>query len=398
MPLGRVLVTDGEQRAALAAVRSLGRAGYQVDVAGSTDRPLAGASRFASRTRRVADPLGAPEDFAAQLTELVTRERYQAVLPITDAAHLAVLPIREQLRPAVVAGPPLATFQAAADKEHVLQLAERCGIRAPPQVVLAGPIESGTLPSSIRFPAVAKPARSVAGVGESLGKFSVRHAVDQAELCRVLTELPPTAFPVLVQERIVGPGTGLFFLRWNGRIVARFAHRRIREKPPAGGVSVLAESVAAPDDLVHRAELLLDALDWQGVAMVELKTQTATGVPYIMEINGRLWGSVQLAIDAGVDFPRLLVEAALGRQPAAPPGWRVGARSRWLWGDIDHLLLRLTRSPTQLSLPPGAGSRLAAIGRFLRWNPFREADSVFRFDDPGPFFRESRQWLTALRG
>ena len=46
--------------------------------------------------------------------------------------------------------------------------------------------------------------------------------------------------------------------------------------------------------------------------MLELKVDAATGVPYVMEVNGRFWGSLQLAVDAGVDFPVLLVRRALG--------------------------------------------------------------------------------------
>ena len=82
---------------------------------------------------------------------------------------------------------------------------------------------------------------------------------------------------------------------------AVFAHRRLREKPPSGGVSVYRESVAPDPSLVARAAALLAGLGWRGVAMVEMKTDARTGTPYLMEVNGRFWGSLQLAVDAGVD-------------------------------------------------------------------------------------------------
>ena len=53
-----------------------------------------------------------------------------------------------------------------------------------------------------------------------------------------------TRYPSLIQERIVGPGIGVFVLCDHGRLLAAFAHRRLREKPPSGGASVLCESVA----------------------------------------------------------------------------------------------------------------------------------------------------------
>ena len=138
------------------------------------------------------------------------------------------------------------------------------------------------------------------------------------ELSAALNRLPREAFPVLIQERIVGAGLGVFLLRHAGRTEAAFAHRRLREKPPSGGVSVLAEAVELPPALLERAERLLDCFGWNGVAMVEFKEDAATGEPVLMEVNGRFWGSLQLAIDSGVDFPSRLVALAAGGPAGLP--------------------------------------------------------------------------------
>jgi predicted ATP-grasp superfamily ATP-dependent carboligase len=197
-----------------------------------------------------------------------------------------------------------------------------------------------------------------------------------------LCALPAVAFPVLLQRRVRGPGEGLFVLRWNGRVVAEFAHRRLREKPPEGGVSVYRESIALDGKLAAAGRRLLEALDWQGVAMIECKRDQVTGQHVLMEINGRLWGSLQLAIDAGVDFPRLLVSCALGGSARVPPvtRYRVGVRSRWFWGDVDHLYLRLRNGES----PAG---KLAAVRDFLRVG--LSGEEIWRWRDPTPFLLES---------
>jgi hypothetical protein len=133
-------------------------------------------------------------------------------------------------------------------------------------------------------------------------KHVVHHAADRSQLEKAPGVLPPSAYPLILQQRIVGPGTGIFLLLWDGRVRAVFAHRRLREKPPAGGVSVYRESIVADPALVERSRRLLARLHWQGVAMVEFKIDAFTGTPYLMEINGRFWGSLQLAIDAGIDL------------------------------------------------------------------------------------------------
>ena len=120
--------------------------------------------------------------------------------------------------------------------------------------------------------------------------------------------------------------------------------------------------------------------------------ESSTGTPYLMEINGRFWGSLQLAVDAGVDFPALLLDAAFGASPVPPPSWRPGVRSRWWWGEVDHLVARARRSRAELDLPADAPGRGRAFVEFLA---IRRADrgEVFRWSDPAPAVRESLDWL-----
>jgi len=137
---------------------------------------------------------------------------------------------------------------------------------------------------------------------------------------------------------------------------------------------------------LHRSgTTLLARLGWQGVAMIECKRDLATGRYVFMEVNGRLWGSLQLAIDAGVDFPALLVGCALGASVVPAASYRIGVRSRWFWGDVDHLYLRLRDGN-------GAGEgtgRLAAVRDFFRVRPGRDREEIWRWRDPGPFLLET---------
>jgi hypothetical protein len=128
--------------------------------------------------------------------------------------------------------------------------------------------------------------------------------------------------------------------------------------------------------------------------MVEYKLHTNTGVPYLMEINGRLWGSLQLAIDAGVDFPKLLVELALGATPARVTTYEIGVRSRWEWGDVDHLLASVLHPSRFASFPDRPRyPRLAAVAGFIRGFAPGNRHEIFRRDDLGPMIRETTDWF-----
>jgi predicted ATP-grasp superfamily ATP-dependent carboligase len=289
-----------------------------------------------------------------------------------------------------------ATFHAISDKRRVLAAAAELGLAVPDQRVLECREDATLLDASeLRFPLVLKPSRSVGG-DDARVKLSVRHARDAAALRAALEELPPEAYPLLLQQRIEGPGTGVFLLLWDDEVRAVFAHRRLREKPPAGGVGVRCESVAAAPALVSDAVALLRHFGWRGVAMVEFKVDGASGTPYLMEVNGRFWGSLQLAIDAGVDFPALLLASALGEPQPPVVSYRIGLRSHWWLGEVDHVIARLRRGDAALHLPAGAPSRVRALSElFTSWRPGQSHDT-FRRDDPRPFFRELRQWVAAL--
>jgi predicted ATP-grasp superfamily ATP-dependent carboligase len=222
---------------------------------------------------------------------------------------------------------------------------------------------------------------------------AVSYSNSEAELRQALMRLPTSSYPVLLQERIVGPGVGVSLLIWNGELRAAFCHRRIREKPPSGGVSVLRESIPLEDDLLEASVGLLKDLEWQGVAMLEYKRDMNSGTYYLMEINGRLWGSLQLAIDSGVDFPVLLVKAALGEPLPPVTKYRIGIRSRWEWGDVDNLLALLFHTSDRLALPSGRPRRLAVIADFFQALRTGTQSEVLRLSDPLPFIRESVNWI-----
>ena len=388
-----VVVTDGEQRSALALVRSLGAAGHRIVVVSRTGRSLAGASRWCAADHAAPDPLASPAAYANAVLAVADDASATAVLSVTEPSLLALLPARDRFTTARIPAPPLEAFRRISDKALLTEAAPSCGIAIPVQRTARSRADALAMieDASLAFPLVLKPARSV---GERDGtRLTVRHAASREEMRTALRTLPDSAFPLLVQQRLTGAGVGIFLLRWAGRTLAVFSHRRLLEKPPSGGVSVYRESIAADPVLVERSCRLLDRFDWEGVAMVEYKLDAA-GTPHLMEINGRFWGSLQLAIDAGVDFPGLLLAASAGLDPEPVTSYRVGVRSRWWWGQVDHLVTRLRRDDRALHVPGDSPPRWrVALGLFAPWRS-GERSEILRFEDPAPFLRESLDWIT----
>ena len=146
-----------------------------------------------------------------------------------------------------------------------------------------------------------------------------------------------------------------------------------------------SESVAVDPRLQEFSQRLLDSVGWHGVAMVEFK-MTPEGTPYLIEINGRFWGSLQLAIDAGVDFPWLLYRVVLGQSVEPVDNYAVGVRNLWLLGDLDHLYLRLKERG-------GLREKWRAVRAFLRMFEAGTRHEVNRWDDVRPFLCEMGRYL-----
>ena len=291
--------------------------------------------------------------------------------------------------------PSVGTFNRAANKVEVLALAEKLSVPIPTGVVLTRPGERPQWPTELRFPVVVKPHRSRIMVDGRWHSTAVTYAENEAELKAVLDAKDPSEYPILLQQRIVGPGVGVFMCYQHGRLVAEFSHRRIREKPPSGGVSVLCESVPVVPQAKQYAQALLDALRWEGVAMVEFKMDMADQSLKLIEINGRFWGSLQLAIDAGVDFPALLVQTLADEPMPVIDSYRVGVRSRWLMGDFDALLMRLFKREDELHLPPGHAGKLLSILRFLKLWQKDTYNEIVRLSDLKPAWHELQRWFAA---
>jgi hypothetical protein len=88
---------------------------------------------------------------------------------------------------------------------------------------------------------------------------------------------------------------------------------------------------------------MLDALNWHGVAMVEFRRDDRDGEYKLMEVNPKFWGSLDLALAAGADFPGDLCHMALGRALPFTDHYRRGLRFHWPLsgqGDLFHLWTR----------------------------------------------------------
>ncbi len=388
----KVLVLDANQRSALAIIRSLGRRGLEVVAGDQVANSLGGTSRYAAASVCYPDPAADPGRFVGEIIDIVDRMAIDTIIPVTDLTTMLLVSQSDLRECAHLAAPRTRSYEALTDKARLIDLAGKLGIATPQTRTVHTAAAVAEAAHDFGFPLVLKPARSRYVKDNQIHTTRVEIVRSPESLDAILETISwLTDVPCLVQRFVPGFGAGAFALYGPSGPIAWFAHKRLREKPPTGGVSVLSESAPIDPTMQSAAAKLLSAVGWTGVAMVEFRV-AADGTPYLMEVNGRFWGSLQLSIDCGLDFPWLLYQVTHDIPVDTPTEYTVGRRLRWLLGDVDSLFIELRQSPSRIRC-----KARAIIAFALTFVDFGCRQEILRLHDPRPGIVESLQWVRALR-
>jgi predicted ATP-grasp superfamily ATP-dependent carboligase/protein-tyrosine-phosphatase len=376
-----VLVLGAEPRIAVTIARSLHRRGIPTDIGVLTANEPRVRSRAVRQFLRFPSPHDSSDNFLGTLREQIRTQGYDVLIPCSDSTLTACMAHYEQLSALLyVACPPPEITGRILNKQMTLEAAERCGIRFPRTYCFRGLEELKAMQDTLPFPLIAKPAKKLMA-----GAFKTRGFQSFVQLEQAFVENPEFGIQNLIQEHCKGVGVGVEMLMHRGEAVALFQHRRLKELPATGGVSVLAIAEELDPRLVEMSVHLLRELDWYGVAMVEFLYDAQSDEATLMEVNGRYWGSIALATHAGVDFPGLHWQVIHGERPDTLPAYRRGLRARWLTGDLLRLYSLFFPSATDAGT---SGGRWKEVARFVA--DFRPGtrDMLWSWKDPAPAFRE----------
>jgi len=303
-----VLVARASYSKAYPIVESLKKAGYRVIVATDKKGTELQFSIFPDKFVYVANPYVSEKLYIASVLRAVKENSIDIVIPVGFIDFLLLSKYKDALEKYTIV--PTDNYEKIvklSNKWYIKKLAESIGINYPKTLSLKGRVDISIIKTFIKdvgFPLVVK------GLGDdSKPKFV-------SSLSDLLKEVDLRVNEgVLLQEFIVGDGVGYFALSCEGQPMAEYIHRRILEINPLGGASVKASSNFDPEPLLLGRKLIRE-VKWTGVIMIEFKKDAESGAYYLIEINPKFWGSLELAYRAGVDFPRYLVDFFLkGKKP-----------------------------------------------------------------------------------
>lgn len=376
-----VLVLDADLPPALTIARSLHRKGVLVEIASHESKPIAGYSNTIVKRLRYPDPLEHEFDFIEWVAERLADPRYDLVIPVTERTVTPLLKHRSGLADARLAMAGSDGLAVVLDKSRTVALAEKLSIPSPASRLVSSVAEAHEAAAALGYPIVVKPVSSVGGRGMQNVQLTVSYALNPSQLSSKVGHALQYG-GALLQERFEGDGVGIELIADHGKVIYAFQHLRQHEVPLTGGGSSLRMSVPIEPSLMDASEKLMRALAWHGVAMVEFKRNSVTGQFRLMEINGRFWGSLPLAVEAGADFPamlyELLVEGRVGNWKPYLNDITVRNLSRDVYW--HELVVRKDAPPGLVQLP----SRREVLGDLaLVFSPRHRFD-VQKWRDPLP--------------
>lgn len=362
---GRVLVTNVEERAALAACRGLHAAGFTV-VGAASARPAAGLwSRACAERARLPDPRTDAQGFVEGVGALVATRRVDAVIASVDAAVAALAGATGALGRRL-GFPPREAVLRSLDKLELARAAEAVGLGAPESAVCERPEQGAAAARALGYPLLVKPRTTVVGAPGPRRQLPATLVHDDDELRAALAA---AGTPALLQRH--QRGAAVFSCGGvvaGGRLLGLAFSRYARTWRPAAGSAAYSETIAIPAGLDEQVLALVLELGWEGIFELELLGDDRPR--HAIDFNPRPYGSMALAIRAGVNLPALWCDALLGRDPA-PARSRPGFRYRFEEADLRHLAWQAAHGHPRAAL---------AVLRPRR----RTAHAFFRLSDPLP--------------
>ena len=378
-----VLLTYGWVRSSYSALRNFKKHDLQVVVSDSSSIGMSQFSRFSSGFKKYTSHYKHENKFISDILNICSSKGIKFILPSHNETEIIARHRHKFPDDLVTMIPDESHCRMFNNKSDAYDYVSNIDVPVPCRIKYADPnLVSQLLKNKGMEKTVIKLLTGNSGKGVFYGtnpehtQSIVKELIDKYKL--VASRYPQ------IEEYVEGEGYGCSVLYSSGEFIANFTHRRLRDKIETGGTSTFREA-AVHEGIEAATKTIFDSLGWNGLAMCEFKVCPKTGRFWFIEVNPRMWGSISLAIESGVQFPYLAwLCATQGASQAinyhASCTINLNWKARWLLGDIFLVLGKLLRL------------EFKAIWHILIEE---KADSIddFFWDDPFAFLGEVLAYL-----
>lgn len=306
-----ILISRVNYRKAYPIIKSLKKAKFNV-ICGVDNKTrlfeTEGFSKYADNYVLINNPEHSEQGYIKSLIQIIKTYDINLIMPVGFIDFQLISKYKDELeKHCIIPIENYSAFMKITDKWRLQDICNKLKIKYPRSLLIrkdTDEIHIRRFVEHVGLPIVVK--------GSGDGSLPIYCSNIDDVLKKALNEKTNST---LLQEFINGAGVGYYVFSDKGNILTEFMHKRIFEASPLGGPSIKASS-NYDSDLLKLGRKFVKAISWTGLMMVECKKESETGELYLLEVNPKFWGSLELSYTAGIDFPKHVAEYYLeGKKP-----------------------------------------------------------------------------------
>ncbi len=376
-----VLVLGIHRRQSLGVIRSLGKAGYKVILGRFGNSSITERSRFVSQIIDFS-PLNnkQPGEFIRILqgsfpTAGATNPVY--IYPVSND-ELTFFSRNWQSVPDGfrVAMPNPNAIETCLDKYRTNDLVRELNLPNAESQLAYNKTDIFRKANYIGFPLIIKPCIE----GRSIQNRKAYICQNDNELQQGFADWNESD-SVVIEKYITGKRHNVYFFANQGELIRSVQFKILRtDRVDDTGLAVEGISVPLNPDFRKICQKLIRRLDYSGAGCIQFLRDDASGKIHFLEMNARLGANFAVAMNLGLDLPRMQMELARGNSNFSDclDSYPIGKRFSWLWGDIRGLKDSLKEG--RISYPQA----IQWLGKILSTNFRADFHVTWSSEDPAP--------------
>ena len=324
----KVLVTGVGGPAGLNTIRSLKEVKEKIEIVGVDADPLAPGLFLVKKSYVI--PKAFDKNFSDKLLNISKKEKIDFIISTVDDEIFILSQIKEKFAAENInlLIPDHKIFLKAYDKGLTAQIAQENGIPIPKTFFPESSREIQKVIKKLGLPLVVRPRVShgargvfyVETIGETLAAFNWIKRQGQRPMIQEY-----------IEEGSVYSVATIFDKK--SKLVVAATMKKLREKPPSGGVAWAGETVRNSKIQKLGIKIIKSFGNWIGPATPEIKFNGKNA--YLMEVNPRLWGYNYLITKAGINFPYLIIKLS-SNEKIKVGNYKIGLQFVRIWEDIVY--------------------------------------------------------------
>jgi predicted ATP-grasp superfamily ATP-dependent carboligase len=367
-----VIVTNAKNRISYNIVKSLGQKDIDVITSDFVPISMSFTSRYSKGHFIYPSPFGNNDLlFINSILENIHKYKANVLIPVFEETFLISKYYEHISKYVSTVVPSYDQILLAHNKDKWETVAKKLKLCVPETFNVNELRQNLSLINDLPFPILIKPKQGGGGWG-------ISQANNLREIKKVLSQEDYFDQPwdrFYLQRKISGDTHCVAMLFNKGSFRAKISYKQLREFPVGNGQATLRISIdssRAENDFQN----FLEHVSWHGICQADFIIEESTGIPFLIDINPRFWGSLAQGIASGVDFPYLYYKIAVDGDVKPVTGFKTDVMTRWVGGDLRAFLPLFRKAPDKMRfvhdyLFPGRGKILY---------------DDFSLQDPFPFF------------